>query len=791
MTVQSVDYLKALFERGDKPSNQDFIDLIDSFVHQLGGNMPNPLPAVSAENLTNIPLPDPLPALSGENLINVQPSQWHKNGDTPGIKTSVSFVVEGDVRNSYPNDLNLRLLRSPVGEYITRVVSTSYGIGLSLNVAAGGTLESDLYLSQAGNVLLTLHFTTRTISKWDLSVSSDVASGSYSGKQANVSGVETAPNAFTLSHDETKLFLLGGNKRIYQYTIGSDLDPSLMVYTGKSFDVSGLVTSAARLKVKSDGSTLWILDGSLRVLIELSFGTIGDIETLSSTGKTLSLAGEGDTEVYGFDFSSDYSKLYYSGRSTNKIYQYGLQIAGDIESGIYSNKNLNVSAQDTLMQSVVIGDSDQTIYMIGASSNAVHQYSLGTPGDVDTGTYGKDEGFTSINVDDSIPSDVIAEMYVAVVKPRESVDHRTVGIADTERLYDGGTTGGTEPAYTCSVDASVDALFEGLRVVLKAHDTNTGNVTLDVNGLGAVAVKTVDGNNLATGQFTTNGRYELVYSGTEFLLISRPSGEHHTESERLFDGGTTGGTEPDYTCSITSSALAVGYFPGLRVIVKPHASNTGNVTLNVNSLGVKGVRTLDGGEIYPGLFDSGGVYTLVYNGTNFNIVSQLAAPAGHPITYYRPLRQLYLLENGATDGSIIISNTTTQTFGPSGSGATNIVPDLDVIPTDAVAMRVLVKHTLALSGSVNSHVYGNGLVSAFVSGSPPVGTQYDISYVGAGGWYDSAAGGSVIVEKSSFVDVFMDSSRVFSAHKSANSFASSGTPGYVHSATMYLAGFWL
>ena len=55
MAVRTKEYLKTLFESGDIPSADNFIDLIDSFLDVTQDNFPNPLPAVSAQNLINLP----------------------------------------------------------------------------------------------------------------------------------------------------------------------------------------------------------------------------------------------------------------------------------------------------------------------------------------------------------------------------------------------------------------------------------------------------------------------------------------------------------------------------------------------------------------------------------------------------------------------------------------------------------------------------------------------------------------------------------------------------------------
>ena len=92
--------LKQKFEAGDKPTAQDFIDLIDSLLNVVGTNFPNPLPAVSAEKLTKVgdALPAILPARDGSQLTNINPAEYNvpPNMPLPSYATATTFVLTGD-----------------------------------------------------------------------------------------------------------------------------------------------------------------------------------------------------------------------------------------------------------------------------------------------------------------------------------------------------------------------------------------------------------------------------------------------------------------------------------------------------------------------------------------------------------------------------------------------------------------------------------------------------------------------------------------------------------------------
>lgn len=100
MTTKTPGELKAKFETGKTPTYQDFVDLVDSELHKLLGNFPNPLPAVDGSALLNIgtALPDPLPARDGSLLYNINPQEYNVPAGmpVPSYATATTFVLTGD-----------------------------------------------------------------------------------------------------------------------------------------------------------------------------------------------------------------------------------------------------------------------------------------------------------------------------------------------------------------------------------------------------------------------------------------------------------------------------------------------------------------------------------------------------------------------------------------------------------------------------------------------------------------------------------------------------------------------
>lgn len=103
-------------------------------------------------------------------------------------------------------------------------------------------------------------------------------------------------------------------------------------------------------------------------------------------------------------------------------------------------------------------------------------------------------------------------------------------MAELKKWYDlidagtvsGGTVGGTADAITLTCSPTVSALAAGQRYLFKYTSTgNTGAVTLNVDSLGATAVRYKDVA-LVSGDIATSDWVFVVYDGTRFQMLNPP-----------------------------------------------------------------------------------------------------------------------------------------------------------------------------------------------------------------------------------------------------------------------------
>jgi len=104
-----------------------------------------------------------------------------------------------------------------------------------------------------------------------------------------------------------------------------------------------------------------------------------------------------------------------------------------------------------------------------------------------------------------------------------------------------GTAGGTADALTLTLAPAPTAYATFQRFMFKASSANTGAATLNVNGLGAKALKRLVGGTLRAliaGDIASGRIYEVIYDGTQFVMV--------------------GVAKPFTSAAITASTLATG-----------------------------------------------------------------------------------------------------------------------------------------------------------------------------------------------------------------------------------------
>jgi hypothetical protein len=181
-------------------------------------------------------------------------------------------------------------------------------------------------------------------------------------------------------------------------------------------------------------------------------------------------------------------------------------------------------------------------------------------------------------------------------------------------------------SYAIAPTPAVTAYTAGQVFTWKAGTANTGASSLNVSGLGAVAIKKNVSEDTETGDILANQTVVTVYDGTNFQLVSGIPGAATSvgvQNSSYVYATDSVGTDA-YAITLTPAPAA--YATGQKFIFKAGAANTGACSLNVNALGAVAIKKNITADLENNDIKSGQMVEVAYDGTNFQLVSPIAVP---------------------------------------------------------------------------------------------------------------------------------------------------------------------
>lgn len=195
-------------------------------------------------------------------------------------------------------------------------------------------------------------------------------------------------------------------------------------------------------------------------------------------------------------------------------------------------------------------------------------------------------------------------------------------------------TVGTD-AYAVTLVPAPTAYVTGMVINFKAGTANTGNATLNVNGLGAVNIlknhdQTLDNSDIEVGQVVT-----VIYDGTSFQMQSQVANLYASvagvQNAQYVYAADAVGTD---SYAITLSPAPAAYVTGQTFFFKAGTANTGPATLNVNGLGAKTIKKAYNSDLVTGDILANQIVQVTYDGTNMQMMSPSAAAGLRVKTIY-------------------------------------------------------------------------------------------------------------------------------------------------------------
>ena len=243
----------------------------------------------------------------------------------------------------------------------------------------------------------------------------DLSNVTYDSVSFSTSSQDINNNAFGFNLDGTKMYAVGNaSDSAYQYTLSTAFNVSTASYDSVSFSLSGLQNLPYGGTFNADGTKMYTIGFSSDSVLQHSLSTAFDLSTASYDSVSFSVASQ-DTVPYTVVFNTDGTKMYIIGNTSDSVHQYSLSTGFDLSTASYDSVSFSISSQDTTPIGMFFNTDGTKMYVAGGANDSVYQYSLSTGFDLSTASY--DNVSLSVSSQTTSPNGLFfsadgAKMYV-------------------------------------------------------------------------------------------------------------------------------------------------------------------------------------------------------------------------------------------------------------------------------------------------------------------------------------------------------------------------------------------
>lgn len=159
------------------------------------------------------------------------------------------------------------------------------------------------------------------------------------------------------------------------------------IYSGISFDVSGEDGSPQGIFFNPAGTKMFMIGRFPSDSVhQYTLGTGFDLSTASYDSVSFSISGQ-DGNPRGIFFNATGTRMFMVGATSDSVHQYSLTSGFDISSATYDNVSLSVGTEDITPTGIFFNGTGNKMFMVGRDSDFAYQYTLGTAFDLSTASY--------------------------------------------------------------------------------------------------------------------------------------------------------------------------------------------------------------------------------------------------------------------------------------------------------------------------------------------------------------------------------------------------------------------
>ena len=284
------------------------------------------------------------------------------------------------------------------------------------SIASQETSPQGVFFKPDGLKMYVVGLTNDTIYEYNLSTAWQPATLSYV-QSFSVATQTTAPYDLSFSPDGLRVYVVGGSF-IHQYSIATAWDISTTIFAQSSVNLQSIFTGEANHRgifFKSDGTKLYTVGSSLDSINEFNLTTAWDLSSLSFV-QSFSVASK-ETTPEAIFFKSDGLKVYVSGATSDSIHEYSLSTAWNVSTATFV-QSFSVATQETSSTGLFFKPDGLSLFIIGTSSDRVQKYNLSTSWDISTAAFQiPTSDYFSVAIQDTNPTGVFfkpdgLKMYV-------------------------------------------------------------------------------------------------------------------------------------------------------------------------------------------------------------------------------------------------------------------------------------------------------------------------------------------------------------------------------------------
>jgi sugar lactone lactonase YvrE len=256
----------------------------------------------------------------------------------------------------------------------------NWEIGSGTYAASGTTLTRAVEDSSSGGTAITL---SGTAVVFVTAVAADFGGGDALGtvtgadldlSTGNFFEVTAANQTLTFSNPPAAH---GFTVKVTGNAAVSGYDLSIASYDSVSFSVTGQEGNPQGLAFSTDGTKMFIVGISTDRVFQYTLTTGFDVSTASYDSVSFSISGQEGTSS-GLAFNTDGTKMFVVGISTDNVYQYTLTTGFDVSTASYDSVSVSVAGQEVTPNGLAFSPDGVKMFVLGSGTDNVYQYTTGS-----------------------------------------------------------------------------------------------------------------------------------------------------------------------------------------------------------------------------------------------------------------------------------------------------------------------------------------------------------------------------------------------------------------------------